>query len=152
MGFARAGDIGAVVNLLLDQHAEMGTFKASRTKIALMVERLVRQQSVIIARRMDNDRIVASIGLNLYSPYWTEQQVLGDMWIYIRPEERSLRLFGSLIREARIFAHAANLPLLISLFSLKDHDRKAKLFERHARRVLTVFGLTEMGGEFAVAP
>lgn len=142
--------IGELVNMLLDQHSEMGQFKASIPRLTLKVERMVADGSVIVARG-DDGRIIATMGLETYRPYWTEQEVIGDAWIYIRHGHRSLRVFRALIAEAVRYARAANLPLLISLFSLKDYDRKARLFEKHARRILTVYGLTEMGGEFRVA-
>lgn len=143
---ADASDFADIIHMLVEMHSEMGIFSLSVERLTARVYAVLKSGICLIA---DIDGSPAgTIGLIGDIPWYTDDRTLADTWIFVRKGKRSLKIFGEMVREARSVANQMGFPLVLTLYSLKDQDRKARLFERHAHRIMTGFLFLEAGGEF----
>lgn len=99
MRVRRAGihEIGAIIDLLIAMHVENGLFSLSEAKMARQVRQLVLQGSCYAV--LDGDRIVGIVGLDVATPWYSDERHVGDYFLFIHPDYRSTDA-GDLLIEA----------------------------------------------------
>lgn len=144
---AGSDDFAELIKLLVEMHAEIGIFSLSVERLAKRIYEVLNRGICLLA--IDDDgNIVGSIGLLGESVWYSDELMLSDTWIFVRKDKRSARAFPMLVKAARLEAEQMKVRLVLCLYSLKDHDRKARLFERYARRIMTGYLFLEAGGDF----
>ena len=73
----------------------------------------------------------ASIYLSCELTWYSPLPVLGDRWIYVRPQYRRSNLAAALLDFAKGAATAARLPLVVSHMTVGREAAKSRLFRRH---------------------
>ncbi|MGE0853855.1 MAG: hypothetical protein AB7O44_30305 [Hyphomicrobiaceae bacterium] len=140
-------DFAVIIEMLVEMHKEIGIFSLSVDKLAQRI-RMVLDSGACLLALDDAGEVVGTIGLLVESAWYSEDPVLSDTWIFVRTGKRRLRVFDALIGGARTFSEQTAMPLVICLYALKDHDRKTRLFERYAKRIMTGYLFREAGGDF----
>lgn len=84
-------------------------------------------------------RIVGTSGLGLQKFYFSKAQYMADVWFWEHPEHRSLELFGTLLRATLAAGEATGLPVILSLMTTVDLERKEALFGRYMTRIGGIF-------------
>ena len=121
-------------------HEEIGLFSIDKVKVKAEVAEAIDGHLVHVITKGDG-QIVGSIGLMLWEPWYSSDKCLSDRWIFIVPEHRNYRAFLSLIRCAAERAEALCVPLVVSLYSTKDTERKERLFGREMDQVIAAWHL-----------
>lgn len=143
---ATDADFELLIRMLVDMHGEIGIFTLSIDKVAERIRKVLQSGACLIAEVAGEP--VGTIGLLGERTWYSDDYLLSDTWIFVRREKRGLRVFGELVKAARTVASNLRMPLVICLYSLKDQDRKARLFERYANRIMTGFLFRDAGGDF----
>lgn len=140
-------DFEELLKLLVEMHAEIGVFKLSIERTVARIYQVLEKGICLLAIDAAG-AIAGTIGLLGEKIWYSDDLMLSDTWIFVRQGKRSLRAFSDLIKAARAAADQRGVPLVMCLYTLKDCDRKARLFERHARRIMTGYLFLEAGGDF----
>lgn len=136
--FATGHDLIPLLRLLERMHAEIGLFMLDRQKVRAEVENAISERLVHVLTKGDG-QIIGSIGLMVWEPWYSSDKCLSDRWIFLAPEHRSYRSFVALIRCAAERAEALCMPLVVSLYSTKDTERKERLFGREMEQVVAAW-------------
>lgn len=143
---ATADDFGIILRMLADMHAEVGEFPLSVARVSKRIDDILENGLALIAEH--EEKPLGTIGLMAEQPWYTEQIVIGDSWIWAASGPRRLNAFRALVSAAHEYATRIELPCIITLYSLKGTARKTKLFERHGRRIMEGFQFKPAGGDF----
>ena len=133
--------------MLVEMHKEIGIFSLSVDKLAQRIRMVLDGGICLLALNAEGEAI-GTIGLLGETAWYSDDHILSDTWIFVRKGKRSLRAFDMLVGAAHSIARDGGLPFVICLYSLKSHDRKARLFERYAKRIMTGYVFREAGGDF----
>lgn len=147
--WAEADDHQAIVVLLNEMHSEIGAFPLSHAKLTVHVGELLTSGKILLAE-IDGE-VIGSIGLLGSEPWYSEQKIISDYWIYVsREATKRLSVFRAMVAEVKAYAEDVGIPLVLALYSGKDRTRKAKLFERYGDNIMRGFQFTDVGGEYRV--
>lgn len=128
---AQRKDIIELVNLLGEMYADNGLHlpEPNWIKVYKHAARLI-DDGVVFTAKGDDGKIVGSLGLEIV-PYWfADDLILADLWFFVRPSNRATRAAMGLLKTARQYADANQMPIRLSVFNGIDVERKDKLFER----------------------
>ena len=147
--WAEADDHQAIVTLLNEMHAEIGAFPLSHAKLTAHVGEVLTSGRAMLAE-IDGE-LIGSIGLLGTEPWYSEQKIISDYWIFVsRETPKRLTVFRAMVAEVQTYARDVGIPLVLALYSSKDRTRKAKLFERWGDQIMRGFQFTDVGGEYRV--
>ena len=147
--WAEADDHQAIVVLLNEMHKEIGSFPLSPAKLTAHVGEVLTSGKAMLAE-IDGE-VIGSIGLLGSEPWYSEQKIISDYWIFVsREAPKRLSVFRAMVAEVKAYAADVGIPLVLALYSSKDRDRKAKLFERLGDEIMRGFQFTDVGGEYRV--
>ena len=128
--------------LLLAMYEETGKCAINVEKVNTRIATLIATGWVIIAVD-DEDEIVGSIGLGIYSEWYSKEELLADYWTFVHPKARNTRAFVLMIRAVTELADKLKMPFVTAVKAEKDTDRKNKLFGRYLNPAGQIF---EYGG------
>lgn len=135
---AVAEDVDGLCDLLAVMHAENGIGRLNISKTRRVVEGVV-QYGVALIALYDDERIVASIGLE-HQPWWySDDFYVGDRWTFVHPDYRRSKIATRLLRQARNYAKALGLPLLMGPLTPNQPERVDKLYARHFQPIGRIF-------------
>lgn len=142
-------DRALIWSMLLDMSKEMAPYSVSLRRVDERIDQVLRRGVALIA---ENDgQAIGTIGLLGQAGSWfTDDRVVSDTWIYVRPDRRSIKAWGMLVLKAMEYARDNNLPLVLCLYTMKDTERKARLFERAADRIMRAWRFVNVGGEYRI--
>lgn len=143
---ATPDDKAAILNLLDLMHAEIGQFPINRDKVQQSVNDLFESGRIAVIEVDGN--VIGTIGLYAWECWYSEQEMLSDLFVYIAEEHRTWPAFYSLITIATDLAEQTGMPFLLSLYTLKDTERKEFLFQRFADQLVRGYQFTPVGGTF----
>lgn len=139
------GDLDAIVELLLNQYDEIGTFRlhlpTAREGIADVLE-----NGHAILLKIDG-QIVGYLGLYHYQPWYSDEAALADRGLFIHREHRSLFTFRMLVAAAAEIARMEKMQFYLFL-NCDEPDRKERLFSRYGDEVLKGWSFRPFGGMF----
>jgi len=141
------GQLETLWDLLEAFYAENGIVDPNRPKAFPFVEKTVDGGRCWLLYPDDGDEPIGTFGYEIVAPWWSDELRLQDVWIYIKPEYRSLSSFRSVLDLADRLAARANLPLYIQLY-VAGADRKKVLFKRYLDELAEVYEVKYVGGRF----
>lgn len=86
----------------------------------------------------NNSEIVGFYGLTTYYPYYSEDAVLGDYMLYIKPKFRSYKAARALSHAARDVADKFKLVLDLNFVTPGNFQTKARFLENMGAQVIGV--------------
>lgn len=128
---AEPDDGPAIFHLLLAMHAEVALAQLNEGKVARTVAYVIEHGVGIVGER--DGEVVATAGLILDDWWYSDQQLLRDLWMYVRAEDRRSNAAEGLLRHVRKAAELWGLPLVLSVFGSTESDRKIKWMSRRLR-------------------
>lgn len=130
-------------------HEDIGRFPFSMRKVTAQVNNLLRRGRILIAT-VDN-QLVGSIGLEADEPWYSEETIIGDSWIFVRDDvPNRLTIFRAMVAETKKYAQAVGMKLVLSLNTVKETKRKGNLFERYGEQIMQAFEFVPVGGQYGV--
>ena len=126
--FAKPEDENAIFFLLLDMAAENSPHKVSAQKALDHIRHVISVGAVAIAEQ--GGEIIGTAGVSLRSPWFSDEQFLGDSWFFVRSDKRSSRAALLLKKTMFKFADDVGRDLVFAVFSTEDPERKSKFFAR----------------------
>ncbi len=129
----------AILDLLRMKHAEDGIGAFDPAKVTRSVERGVLRYRAMIGVIRGRDRLEASIGLFLGSPWDSSDEHLSDRWMFVHPEHRRSAHAKNLLIFAKWAATELDCPLVISALVNDTTEAKVKLIERQVPKAGEVF-------------
>ena len=110
--------------LLMDMHREQGLFSLNKEKVARTLAEAIDGGQVLIAE--SGGVILGTFAWTITTFYYSDDQFIGDLWLYVRPEHRrsmaAVRLRNAMTAEAR----KRGLPLVAGAVGKKLNG--ARLF------------------------
>lgn len=133
---AELSDVPMIAEIGATAHAEMkppfnGPIEWEK---AIMLVCDVIEHAVALVVEVDG-KVVGTLGLRLIEHEWTSLRYLGDVWIAVHSEHRTLGAFGALIRGAAAAAAPLGVPVVIGNMTLTDSERKNILFARYMQPI-----------------
>jgi GNAT superfamily N-acetyltransferase len=121
-------------NALMDTvragHAENGQHPLSLLKIGNIVWRGVTRQNSIIGVIGDETFVKAMVVLEIDPVYYSDDLVLSERLVYVRPENRRSEYAKQLLMFAKRCADETGLELTIGIISDQKLEPKRRLYER----------------------
>lgn len=149
LSWAENKDLDRLVALLHVMHGEVGRFPISMKKVTLKAATLLRKGRILMAS--SEGQLLGSIGLEADEPWYSDASLIGDSWIFVRPDvPHRLTVFRAMVAEVKKYAQAVGLPLVLSLNTAKDTRRKGDLFARYGEEIMRAFEYVPVGGEYRV--
>jgi hypothetical protein len=108
-------DCKAVFGLLLNMHKEVGRQALNPNKAFVELYSCVTEGAVYMVYR--DDELVASAGMRMVQPWYSDEHMIGDQWFYVRKDCRDdSRVLKALLREVRQLADDAQTPVQFKLY------------------------------------
>lgn len=82
--------------------------------------------------------IIGFYGLTAFKPFYSDDAVLGDYMLYIKPEHRSYKTARKLSIAARDFAKSKGMALELNFITDKDPLTKARFLENMGAKIVGV--------------
>lgn len=139
-------DKDGVLDLLRVMHADIGQFPLNEEKLADAYETVAECGVMLVADIAGS--VEGSVGLHVFQPWYTDAMVMQDMWFYIREGSRSLELFETMLWACHRYASAAQLPLVLGVWSYKQPKTKMRLFGAYMDQICAGYQFTPVGGQF----
>jgi len=132
-------DLEAVCEFLIAtfaQEHQMGPLSAANFSVTKGLPAVASslQFAAWVAER--DGEIVGSIGLQSTSPWYTEVEYVGDLWLYVIPELRKDGVASTLVGFAKDEADARGMPLMVGLFNDAEVEGKISFFEKMGFRMV----------------
>ena len=86
-------------------------------------------QGVVFVYEEDGE-IYGSLGGEIGKQWFTEAQMFGDLWFYVRKDKRTSKAAVSLLKAIKDWGHEHNIPLQVGHMFGGEVDRKDVLYER----------------------
>jgi hypothetical protein len=109
-------DIGAayVFQLLQMMHQETPHAPLSLPKARAFLHRIQHEGYVLVSVTPEG-RLAGTLGLQVQSPWFSEESWLSDTWLFVHPECRRTPHCRMLIRAAKVLAAEAGMPLQLTV-------------------------------------
>jgi len=127
-------------------YAECGFLDPDRPKAFRSVEEIVADGRCFFLCE-DGGKIIGSLAIEMYSPWWSTEKRMQDRWLYIYPGDRNTKAFKTLLDIAVFLAKSNEAALYIQLNTL-GADRKQVLFKRYMEECAQVYEIKYVGGVF----
>lgn len=127
----------AIFDLLCLMHAEVALAPLNPEKLARAIVYTVEHGMQIVGEL--DGRIIATAALIVDSWWYSDEQFLRDLWVFVHPDHRRSNVAAGLVEHVREAAEIWGLPLVISVFGSKDSGRKIQWMSRR---------MQQMGGLF----
>lgn len=123
-------DIPALATMLLEMSTDtnLNLPATSTNKIHLTLSALLSEGAVLTAWT-DSGKLMGAVALQEFSPWYSEEVCLGDVFTYVVKEFRSTRAAISLLKEAQKYAKMRNLVLMLAVLSGNNAESKDKLYK-----------------------
>ena len=145
---ATVDDERTIWNLLMEHFYECAFHELDRNKSYQTLHDVVVRGSALVL--VDQGKVVGSMGLDVFEPWWTHNKKVQDVWVNISPDFRSLAAFKALVDRAIAFASEHDAELFLCLNGTKDTGRKRVLYKRYMDELCQVYQINYAGGRFAV--
>jgi N-acetylglutamate synthase-like GNAT family acetyltransferase len=142
---AKPEDIADIFFLLKEMHGETPLLPIDEAKVLTTINELLATGIVLVAER--DGRIIGTTAAGRRTWWFSDKEVLGDYWTFVRKPNRRSKAAVLLIRELKRQAEIADLPLMMGVFTFDQVKRKNRLFRRHFLAVGETFvaGLERAG-------
>jgi GNAT superfamily N-acetyltransferase len=127
---ATPADREGMVELLHLMHEENGVASLSVPKMLLALDRGLVRDKAIIGVIEEDGVIKASIGLFIWSWWYSDDMHLEDCWNFVHPEYRKSTHAKSLLTFARKASDDLGIQLLIGILSSDRTAAKIRLYEK----------------------
>lgn len=139
---AAPGDEDSLVDMLQEMHRETGLGKFDPDMVHVAVQTGIARAGGVVGVIRGPEEIEATIGLFLGSSWYSREPHLFDLWSFVAESHRRTTHAKSLIQFAKWAAVELNMPLLMTLVTNEQTERKAKLFERQMPKAGSLFCFT----------
>ena len=123
-------DIPQLVALGRDLHYENGVMPFNEAKAYQIAGQAVRGDGVVCGCIGPVGKIEALIFLMLGCYWYSDQQHLEEIFLYVKPEFRRSTRAKTLIEYAKMCARTLKIPLIIGVLSPERTEAKRRLYER----------------------
>lgn len=115
-------DCNRIFRLLLDMHKEVGRHKLNPQKAFNEIATAIQRGAAYMVER-DGD-LIASAGLRLVSPYYSDEELFAEQWFYVRKDCREDGLaFRALLKEVRGLANDTGMAVQLKIY---DPERPSR--------------------------
>lgn len=104
-------------------------YELSRMKLLQAVRACMNEGVVFVVER--DGQIVASTGILVDSPWFSDDITLVQLWIFVRKGHRKSTFAEQMIRASKGFADSCGLDLHWAAVGLNQANRRNALFRRH---------------------
>ena len=145
---ARASDEDPIYNLLTEKHGlyeENALFKLSKSKARMTNKYGCARHNGklgepggpqgIIGVIEENGKIVASIGMEFCTFWYTEDWHLSELWNFVHPDYRKSNYADDLIDFGKWCSDQLGIPLQMGIISTHRVEGKVRLYRRKMRYV-----------------
>lgn len=123
-------DFERMMTFLRSMHAENGMAPMSETLVSNALARGLSQDRAVVGVIRDGDKIAASVGLFVGRWWYSEENHLEDLWLYVGENYRRKPFARPLIEFAKKTAATLELPLLMGVLSDERTEGKVRLYQR----------------------
>jgi len=124
-------DIPPLLMLLSDMHEEspvdFGNINWEKTMRNVLTS--IESGACFIAEH--DGEVVGSVGGHFGSEWFTDRKTLGDLWFYVRPDNRATKAGHNLLTAFKQLGNETGVPVRMGHVFGEDVDRKDAFFERH---------------------
>lgn len=133
IGVARFEDVKTIIKMAIEadipkEHGFSSLPKVNIAKVSEFFYDKFAEAPIFIY--VENGSIVGFVGVQVESPWWSDQKVVNDYIIYVDPEYRSLKVFNALVGAMRDFAKLNKMPVISHFMSNDRTETKKVLFEK----------------------
>jgi GNAT superfamily N-acetyltransferase len=128
---AEQEDIPEVINLLMDHIKENGNHPINENKVISLISLHYKKSGGIIGIIGNRgERLKAIVVLAVSQIWYSDDYLLDEMSLYVRPEHRKSDFAKQLMKFAKKSSEALDLELRMSVWSNERTEAKIKLYKR----------------------
>lgn len=132
---ATADDLPALMEMLVEFHAENGLFALDMDRTVATVHDILRRGLIFLA--FDGHDLVGTLAIAPAQVWYSSEIFLEECWMYVRPRARRSTALLKMLRRAMRVADDKGWPITFQIVTATDLDRKSRPFRRmeHVGRV-----------------
>lgn len=115
-------------------HAEIGICKLDKEKAVARIAAVISAGGCLVIE--DGGKMVASVGLEETSAWYSQDKALYDTWFYVHHDHRKSGHAKALLYFTKQASKMKGIPVVVSVGTTKDTLRKLRFF----RKYMTPFG------------
>lgn len=127
-------DVEELYSFLSNMHAEIGVARLDREKALARIAQVVQGGGALVIE--DGGRMVASVGIEETSAWYSNEKAYYDTWFYVHHDHRKSGHAKALLYFVKQASKVRGIPVVISVGTTKDTLRKLRFF----RKYMTPFG------------
>jgi GNAT superfamily N-acetyltransferase len=128
--WATLEDKDEVFKIALNAHREIGLFSFSVPKFQIMWDSYALQQGGACGVIGEKGALKGAIFLAITSTYYSDENFLSELFLYVHPEFRASRCARNLIDFAKHVATELKMKLLIGVLCKENTQRKVEFYQR----------------------
>lgn len=137
--YADIGDLPIVAELCIMGLQELSSQLPAKLSQEKLLDSILQYWACAPCILLENNsEIVGFYGLTTYYPYYSEDAVLGDYMLYIKPEHRTYKAAKALSLAARAVADEFKLLFDLNFVTPGDLKTKSRFLENMGAKVIGV--------------
>ena len=118
-------------SLLMEMHRENGVAPLAEHKVRQTLDRALAGDMAIVGAIGTPDRVEASVGLFISKWWYSEENLMEDLWNFVHPDFRQSGHARALLAFSENVSKNLNIPMLMGVLSTKRTAAKARLYRRY---------------------
>lgn len=133
-------DFDAMLKFLVEMHDENGMAPLSLDLVVPRLQCLLASHRGIVGIIEAPDRnIAAAVGLIVANWWYSEEEHLEDVFTFVRPQYRHMRMARPLVEFAKVASRRLGMPLLMGVLTEERTEAKVRLYQRQLPLVGALF-------------
>jgi len=133
---ATRDDFSPMFEILEEMAVDNAQFSINRQKSLTLIANMIDNPDSWIFLAMDGDVIAGMFAVNKTSPWYSDDPILDEGWVYVRRSHRTSRAIFHLIKEVKFLSQAlGDLPVMVDVVTAHRSEAKVKLFNRYFKSV-----------------
>ena len=129
---AERGDYRAILKCLEEMGTDNAQFSISWLKVTKTVASMIDDPDAWIFLAIDDGAIAGMFAVERTNPWYSEDYVLEEAWIFVRKPYRKTRAIFKLLKEVQnLSCLLGNMPVSVNVVTPHRPDAKVKLFKRY---------------------
>ena len=132
---AERADFALVMDLLESMANDNALFSVDWKKVAWIVADLIDNPKAHIFLSFEGAVCTGSFAVEQSTPWYSNDKILDECWIFVRPEYRKSRTIFRLLKAVKNLSEELALPVVVNVVTPNRSDSKVKLFKRYFKLV-----------------
>ena len=133
---ATRDDFSSMIEILEEMALDNAQFSINRQKSLSLIANMIDDPNSWIFLCIDDDVIAGMFAVSKTSPWYSDDPILDEGWVYVRRSHRKTRAVFYLCKEVQqLSSLLGDLPVMVDVVTANRANIKVKLFNRYFKNV-----------------